>query len=170
MKNTLTALAILLASQASSSSNDIMLDMIEFITSNSKYEYNNEPLPYIQVKSAQELCEAVYSPESLAKLSECTVAGYYDPTLRTIFVADKPNKYMAEEKFFETVIFHELVHYLQYLNKYDESVECQAGLERDAYLLQDKYVEHMQWPEKNRPDMLFALIVSSCRSFDPMVP
>jgi hypothetical protein len=48
------------------------------------------------------------------------------------------------------------------LNGEDEKVVCMQALEADAYLLQDDYVVDMGYPEEQRPDPLFAMIVSTC--------
>ena len=150
---------------------DVMLDMIEFIEKNSKYEYNNEKLPYVQIRTIDELCQAVYPPDVYESIKDdCAIAGYYDHNLNAIFIADESGPYMVDEGFIETVLLHELVHYLQYLNGEDEKVKCMRELEIDAFLLQDDYVLHKGYPEEQRPDPLFAAIVSTCPSNDPFAP
>ena len=41
-------------------------------------------------------------------------------------------------------------------------IDVQNALEKDAYIIQDKFIEEMGWPEGNRPDMFFAFIISQC--------
>lgn len=165
MKKLLAAAASILisVSAANATSEEIMLDMIDFIEENSKYEYNGERLPFIQIRTIDELCRGVYPPDVYEEIKDdCSVVGYYDNNMNTIYIGDESGEYMVDEKFIEVVLFHELVHFLQYMNGEDEKVVCRRALERDAYLLQDKYVQEMGWPEKQRPNMLFAMIVSTC--------
>jgi hypothetical protein len=140
-------------------SNEMMLDMIEWIEKNSKYKYNGEKLPWIEIRTQEEICEVLFEnpPEN------CIAIAYYDHNLNAIFLSPDPIGKMVQEKFIEVIIFHELVHFLQYTNGEDEFVLCENALELDAYKLQDKYVEEMGWPDEQRPNMLFAYLVSSCR-------
>ena len=140
------------------STNETMLDMIDWITENSKYEYNGEKLPWLEIRTQEEICETVYEevPEN------CIAVAYYDHNMNAIFVSPDPIGKMVQEKFIEVMLFHELVHYLQYLNGEDKRVACSNELEMNAYKLQDKYIQHMGWPEEQRPNMLFAYLVSSC--------
>ena len=160
--NILRYLLVILAFMATplhATSSEMMLDMITWIEKNSKYKYNGEKLPWIEIRTQEEICQVLFEepPEN------CIAIGYYDHNMNTIFLSPEPIGNMVQEKFIEVVIFHELVHFLQYANGEDENVMCQNALERDAYILQDKYVEEMGWPEEQRPNMLFAYLVSSCR-------
>lgn len=148
---------------AYATSNEVMLDMIKFIEQNSKYEYNGEKLPYIQIRSSTELCKSIYAPEVYEKIKEeCSILGYYNHHTNAIFISDAPGKYMVKEKFIETVLLHELVHFLQFINGEYDRVKCQNALEVDAYVIQIKYVEYMNYPEEQKPDPLFAMIAASC--------
>ena len=147
---------------AFASSNEIMLEMINFITERTNYKYQGEPLPFIELRSTEELCQAVYTPETLELIGECSIAGYYDFLLRTIFIATESGPYMVDEYFLETVLVHELVHYLQYLNDAHSTVKCRNALEADAYRIQKEYVEFMDYPEEQKPDPLFAMFISNC--------
>lgn len=164
----LTGLSI--SSPAFASSQEVMLDMIRYIETNSTYEYNNEKLPSIQIRTATELCKSVYPTKTFE--DDCTVVGYYDDSLNAIFIADNPGPPMVEERFIETVLFHELVHFLQYINGAHDTVPCKKALEKDAYFLQDQYVQDMQYPKEQRPDMLFVLVASSCdfQNYDSIGP
>lgn len=167
MKNSklkiLTASLCLLATSTYATSDKVMLDMIDFIEQRSKYHYSGEKLPYIQIRTRDELCKSIYSPDVYENIKDsCSVVGYYDHNLNTIFIADQPGEHMVEEGFIETVLFHELVHFLQFVTGEYDRVECQNALEADAYLLHNNYVEHMGYPEQQKPDPLFAMIVSMC--------
>ena len=41
----------------------------------------------------------------------------------------------------KSVLFHELVHHLQYENDIDSTVKCQGELEKEAYTLQDEWLQ-----------------------------
>lgn len=154
---------LVIASPARSNTDNLMLGMIAFIVSQSAYEYNGEPLPEIVIKSREEMCTDLFTKEQLDAMNEpCNAAGYYNNTTNTIYVTDIPVAFMVEERYIEVVIFHELVHFLQYSGGWDKVVECRNQLEFDAYLLQAMFIETMGWPEQNKPDPLFALVISSC--------
>lgn len=155
-------MSLFFALPASASSDEIMLDMIDFITERTNYKYQGEPLPFVEIRTPGELCAVVFSPETLAKLNECTVAGYYDPSVKTIFISTESGPYMVDDFFIETILIHELVHYLQYLNAANLEVKCINELERDAYRIQKEFVDYMGYPEEQKPDPLFAMIISSC--------
>lgn len=162
MMKILKYLLVILAFMATplhATSDEIMLDMIAWIEKNSKYKYNGEKLPWIEIRTQEEICAVLFEepPEN------CIALAYYDHNLNAIFLSPDPIGRMVQEKFIEVLLFHELVHFLQYLNGEDEFVLCQNALELDAYKLQDKYVEEMGWPDEQRPNMLFAYLVSSCR-------
>jgi AraC-like DNA-binding protein len=157
--------SLFFALPAFSSSNEVMLEMIDFITERTSYKYQGEPLPFIELRSTEELCRAVYSPETLKLIDECSVAGYYDFSLRTVFIATESGPYMVDEYFFETVLVHELVHYLQYLNDAHLTAKCRNALEADAYRIQKEYVVYMGYPEEQKPDPLFAMFISSCGDY-----
>lgn len=171
MKKILTLLtALSISTPVHATSQEIMLDMIRYIESNSTYTYNDEHLPSIQIRTVEELCKSVYPINAFE--NDCSVVGYYDESLNAIFIADESGPYMVSERFIETVLFHELVHFLQYVNGAYDAVECKKALEKDAYLLQDKFVQDMEYPEEQRPDMLFALVSSACKfeNYFPLGP
>jgi len=142
-----------------------MIDMIAYIENNSKYTYSNQQLPTIAFKSIDELCRDVYTPETYEQVKdECSVAGYYDNYNNIIYIANQPTLYMVEQNYIEVVLFHELVHYLQYLHKEEDIVACKNELERDAYLLQNQYIDDMNYPERQKIDLFFAMVVSTCLS------
>lgn len=155
--------SVITVTSASAEYDTTMLDMIDYIETNSKYTYNKEQLPLVKFKSIDELCRDVYTPETYEQVKDdCSVAGYYDDDNNVIYIADEPTPHMLEQNYVEVVLFHELVHYLQYLNGEDERVPCMNQLEKDAYLLQNQYVEDMSYPEEQKTDLFFAMVVSTC--------
>lgn len=165
MTRLLTTIIALLSfnTAAYATSNEVMLDMIKFIEQNSKYEYNDEKLPFIEIRSSDELCRSIFEPDVYEKIKEnCNVVGYYNHHTNAIFISNSPGKYMVEEGFIETILLHELVHFMQLVNGEYDKVACKNELEVDAYILQMKYVDHVGYPEEQKPDPLFAMMTSVC--------
>jgi len=69
----------------------------------------------------------------------------------------------------KSVLFHELVHHLQYENDIDSTVKCQGELEKEAYTLQDKWLQEKYgvnvW-DTVEINMLFFMIITSCMEED----
>jgi len=156
-----------LSSPVFGTSKEIMLDMIDYIIENSEeweYSYNGEPLPRLELMDRYRLCSLLFPGLSEEKLTEekCTFAGKYNHEINTVVVVPEPIGHYTETNLVETILLHEMVHYLQFINGIYEKVRCFAELERDAYALQEKYVEDMGFPEENKPDPLFSLFVSMC--------
>lgn len=168
MKLLLFLTSLLFASSVSvyaQSSSDIMLDMIDFITERTDYVYNGERLPYVELKSIDEMCRTVYTQEildSIGGVENCAVLAYYDNTIDAIYISDTVPEDIPAEGFYEMILLHELVHYLQDINGAYGEVRCLGELERDAYKMQEEYVEFMGYPEEHIPNALFVFMVSTC--------
>ena len=104
---------LLLASLPASADEVKMLKLIDFITSNSKYEYIDQDLPTVAIKTTEQMCNEIYITR---KPDPCFVAGYFDHENNSIFIADKAPDTMVDEGFYDTVLLHELVHFLQHVN------------------------------------------------------
>lgn len=140
---------------------EMMEDMVEFIEANSDLKYDGDEWPEVVILPSKDIYRMAYGDDSSMD-DHFDVLGLYDSTMKMIYVSDDPGKFMSSEKYIETVIFHELVHHIQYEMGKDETVFCRNQLEADAYILQNKYIDHMDWPEENKVDGLFALMASSC--------
>jgi hypothetical protein len=57
------------------------------------------------------------------------------------------SKIDLQSAYAHSVIVHELVHFIQYQLKINESVECLSALERDAYDIQARYMDQHQIPK-----------------------
>ena len=134
------------------------LRIIQWLTDNSKYEWSGEELPEIKFEDTEVMCEILFVEPPIP----CDIGGYYNDDTNQIFIANEPTRHMVEEGYVESVLVHELVHYLQFINGEYKVVECNRELERDAFDLQDKYVTEFGLPEEHLNDPLFALMVSSC--------
>tara|TARA_B100000575_G_C22936621_1_gene542428 strand:+ start:177 stop:803 length:627 start_codon:yes stop_codon:yes gene_type:complete len=142
-----------------------IIDMIKFIEDNSNLKYDDSDLPDVVVQNAEQICTGAY----LKPMKECDIAGFYDDEQNIIYIRDGPTRYMVEDGFFETVLIHELVHFLQKINGVYEIVECKANLEADAFRIQDDYIDSVGIDETNKNDPLFSIFASMCRGQMPML-
>jgi len=69
----------------------------------------------------------------------------------------------------KSVLFHELVHHLQYENDIDSTVECKGDLEKEAYTLQDEWLQETYdvtvW-DTIKINRLFFMIITNCMEDD----
>mgnify|MGYP001171970500 FL=1 len=141
----------------------LMLEMIDFIEKNSDYKYDGSPLPTVHTATSKHMCKVLFVGEPP---DPCHIAGYYNDDTNEIFIADKPTEHMHLKGFRESVLMHELVHFMQKINGTYETVDCKQALEGPAFQIQDKYTkENDHIHEKNENDPLFALMASSCPNF-----
>lgn len=133
--------------------------IITWLTDNSDYEWNGEPLPKVKFETIENMCITLF-PEGVP--DPCNIGGYYNDETNEIFIATTPTEHMVEERYEESVLVHELVHFLQKINGTYETIECRRGLEKDAFHLQDKYIDEFGLPEELHNDPLWALVMSSC--------
>ena len=140
--------------------------MLDFIESNTQLEYDDQPYPQLIEKNAAEICRLIYDPP---KGPDCDVAGYYDHDLNEIIIIDRPTQFMSDDRFQEVILLQELVHFLQYTNGINETVECRQNLETTAFELQEIYVDQMGIDPEQKPDPLFTLFVSMCPGMMPML-
>lgn len=141
---------------------DSIFEMIGFIEEHSELEYDGSPLPDIKIATQKEMCEVLFEEPP----DPCHVAGYYNDDTNEIFIGDKPTEHMHEEGFYEAVLIHELVHFLQKINGIYDIVPCKQALEGLAFEIQDLYIrENDHIHEENENDPLFALVASSCPNF-----
>lgn len=65
----------------------------------------------------------------------------------------------------KSVLLHELVHHLQYHNGIDSTVNCQAELEKEAYNLQDEWLQEKHnvtvW-DTIHLNRLFYMVITNC--------
>jgi len=132
--------------------------MVEFIEEHTDHVYGGWDYPDIIINEQKEICAGVY----LDPRPQCDVAGYYNDDTNTVYIRDTPTQHMVEDRFFEVVLVHELVHFLQYHDGTYLEVTCRRQLEKDAFMIQEKFVKLENIDPKQAPDPLFALLVSSC--------
>ena len=86
----------------------------------------------------------------------------YDHTNKTIILNKNFDIQTTHDK---SVLFHELVHHMQYENDIDSTVECVGELEKEAYTLQDEWLQEKYnvtvW-DTIKMNRLFFLTITSC--------
>ena len=95
--------------------------------------------------------------------ADCNIAGYFDHETNLIVISDTETEYMVEDHFYEVVLLHELVHFLQYYNGEYERAECKQALERDAFELQDQWIDEQGIDPEQKNDPLFVVFVTMCQ-------
>jgi hypothetical protein len=139
------------------SANDTILGYIEWIVQNSDFEYNNEPLPTIEVKSYNEIQLIGYGEEAIAE----SIEKNYE--LTPLIALYKDRIIIVNENFdlndfrYHHILVHELVHYLQEINNIND--DCIQNLEPIAYELQTQWMIEVNHPEP-LPDRLFIAFLS----------
>ena len=73
----------------------------------------------------------------------------------------------------KSVLFHELVHHVQYANDIDSTVKCNGELEKEAYTLQDEWLQEKYnvnvW-DTIQINQLFFIMITSCMTGMPPDP
>mgnify|MGYP001161087364 CR=1 FL=1 len=157
---------LMLATTPANSQDRITMEMINFITEHTGLEYNGEQLPEVHRHTQQQMCSVLYEGNPP---DPCTVAGYYNDETNEIFISKTPTQHMVADRYHEVVLVHELTHYMQRINGVYETIRCRRALERDAWMIQDRWVIEHQIDEQQRPDALWAIVMSSCPSDMPML-
>lgn len=137
-------------------SSELIQKYLNWIVENSDFEYNGEPLPVIGFKDKDILKIYAYGSETVAKSERentklRNILALYIHDNDTILISNDINLNKFENHY---IIVHELVHYLQDINGYYETVECQPLLEKDAYILQEKWMREFYNDEKYIEDKL----------------
>ena len=140
--------------------------MVEWIVDNSRYQYHGDAYPRVEIHSRLEICTATY-PDSEPH-ENCNIAGYYDHDANLIVIVDQPTEHMVKDHFTEVVLLHELVHFVQYYDGEYERAECKAALERDAFKLQDLWIDQQRIDPEQKNDALFVVFATMCPGKDLM--
>jgi hypothetical protein len=89
----------------------------------------------------------------------------YDDKNKTIIVNKKFDIETIHDK---SVLFHELVHHMQFENDIDSNVECIGDLEKEAYTLQDEWLQEKYsvsvW-DTIKMNRLFFMMITSCNDY-----
>jgi hypothetical protein len=140
---------------------EVFMPYIEWITANSTYTYNGEPMPRVAFVSKGILQTVVYGADNVAKAEAKGVK-----LLEVLAAYDKGVMYFPRDKdiaSFEMAptVLHELVHYLQGINKTPD-YGCLQNLEPPAYELQTKWMDAHNHPEERPSPFFIMMLTYSC--------
>ena len=135
--------------------------MTQWIVDNSRYVYHGDPYPTIVRESPLQVCRTIYP--NAEPHADCNIAGYYDHEQNRIAISDSVTEHMAEDHFYEVVLIHELVHFVQYHDGEYERARCMPELEIDAFGLQDQWIDEEGIDPEQKNDPLFVVFVTMCQ-------
>ena len=154
--------------------NEIIIAMMLWISNVTGYAVPEIPnikyLTTMELKSYAYGCNQTPIPKN--SLDICSSKEYWDlDTGSPIALYDHIDKIIILNKKFDiktihdkSVLFHELVHHLQYENDIDSTVECKGDLEKEAYTLQDDWLQEKYgvtvWDTIGINELFFILITS----------
>lgn len=141
------AFVLSLASAAVSQSFDTM-GYINWIVANSEFEYHGEPLPVIEYRSLDELREIYFDSTNTAAIN-VDVDDFYP---WSIYLSEKNYLYLNDtydftKPYLGFIWVHELVHFLQVVNDYDDG-GCWPNRDKLAYEMQAKWIIENKSPFK----------------------
>ncbi len=124
----------------------VLIGLLLWISQNSAFHtLPQAPIPELQVLPQTALTRLLYEESLLARLTpkelrnlESDVAALYDNRNNTIYVAANIDVHSAHGN---SVLVHELVHFLQFAQGKNEEADCISALEDDAYRIQAKYMK-----------------------------
>ena len=124
----------------------ILIGLLLWISQNSAFQtLPQSPIPDLQVVSQTALMRLLYKDNLLARLTpkelhelESDVAALYDNRNNQIYVAANIDLHSAHGN---SVLVHELVHFLQFAHGKNEEAACISALEDDAYRIQAAYMK-----------------------------
>jgi len=131
---------------------------IEWLVDNSEYEYNDEPLPTVEIMPYAWLEVTVYTPEVVARSEQNgndlpIIRGAYDHERNVMMFPDDSDWTQKED-----VIVHELFHFLQYIN--GDVPDCLQKMERPAYDAHWQWVQaHGKTDVYEEPNWLFVYMI-----------
>ena len=121
------------------------------------YGCNQTPIP----DGHDEICAAKKNWD----LDRTNPIAIYDNENKTIIVNKKFDIETIHDK---SVLFHELVHHMQFENDIDSNVECIGDLEKEAYTLQDEWLQEKYsvsvW-DTIKMNRLFFMMITSCNDY-----
>lgn len=168
---------ILHSSSSSSSSlnyfenKELIEKYLNWIVENSEFDYSNEQFPDIKFLDSEILQIYAYGGDVVARSERenfelQNILALYLHEKDTIFIS---NEIDLNDFRNHHIIIHELVHYLQDINGYYETVNCQKLLEKDAYRIQEKWMREFyddddDFIDKMLPNDLYILMLElSCK-------
>jgi hypothetical protein len=157
---------------------EIILAMMMWI--NTATGYSIPEIPDINYLNTMELRSYAYgcelTPIPTYNIELCAAKKDWDlDRTNPIAIYDNENKTIIVNKKFDietihdkSVLFHELVHHMQFENDIDSNVECVGDLEKEAYTLQDEWLQEKYsvsvW-DTIKMNRLFFMMITSCNDY-----
>jgi hypothetical protein len=157
---------------------EIILAMMMWI--NTATGYSIPEIPDINYLNTMELRSYAYgcelTPIPTHNIELCAAKKDWDlDRTNPIAIYDNENKTIIVNKKFDietihdkSVLFHELVHHMQFENDIDSNVECIGDLEKEAYTLQDEWLQEKYsvsvW-DTIKMNRLFFMMITSCNDY-----
>ena len=157
---------------------EIILAMMMWI--NTATGYSIPEIPNINYLNTMELrsyaygCELTPIPSQNIELcaakkdwdlDKANPVALYNDKNKTIILNKKFNIETTHDK---SVLFHELVHHMQFDNDIETNVECMGDLEKEAYNLQDEWLQETHsvnvW-DTIKMNKLFFMMITSCNDY-----
>ena len=142
--------------------------------------YSIPEIPDINYLNTMELRSYAYgcelTPIPTHNIELCAAKKDWDlDRTNPIAIYDNENKSIIVNKKFDietihdkSVLFHELVHHMQFENDIDSNVECIGDLEKEAYTLQDEWLQEKYsvsvW-DTIKMNRLFFMMITSCNDY-----
>lgn len=124
----------------------VLIGLLLWISQNSAFQsVPQSAIPELHVVPQTALTRLIYQDNLLARLTakelqelESDVAALYDHEHNRVYVAANIDLHSA---YGNSVLVHELVHFLQFNHGKNEQAACVSALEGDAYRIQAKYMQ-----------------------------
>lgn len=116
---------------------EILLSLVVWISQHSGFVYDGQTLPNVKHVSNQELANIMFAGNVPAGYDEYGLMALYNNHNRTIYVTDTID---LDTDYGQSVLLHELVHYLQFEGGHNHQAMCLRSLEKSAYDLQNAYL------------------------------
>ena len=126
---------------------ELITVLLLYIASNTSYSIDY-PLP--QVKEMDIIMSEIIFPD---------YEGFYDYNKNIIYLRKELD---LKDPWAQAILLHELVHYIQDMNNI--YFECTAEMEKEAWLLQQKYLKEQYGIIWNY-DKLWYIVISNCGQY-----
>lgn len=135
---------------------ELMITLLMWIAANSAYSVPAEGLPGVEFGTQAQIRNLVYGDRA-SEYEYKELFGAYDYRVNVVYLHDK---WDIKKKEHHGGLLHELVHFLQH--KHNKEFSCDAGAQKEAYELEDKWYNENNVPSPHDP--AFILVVKlSCR-------
>ena len=136
-----------------------MLELIGWVTENTDYKYNNEPLPEVLFVTPEDLNILYYGH---FKEDSTEIYGIYDYRIDTMFLRKDFDVNKQKD-----ILLHELIHYMQDINGTLNEDSCKGDNEFEAYSLTADWQEEYNYTPSVEVNQLFIfMMAASCQRFD----